>query len=425
MRVSLWRAAFFTGAALPLLLAACGSPSSAAGSAGPLNIGVLYPFTGSNAIQGIGHMAGCLAGIKPVNDAGGVLGHTLRCVSADTKGDPADAVTTADKLLASSSPVMVMGPSDDAVATSPIVEAAHITNFPTVGDPHFDHQASAYFWRVTPSDSLQGIALGYWAATHGLTHAASVFTSDLGAQTSVPPLRAEYARLGGRFAVDLTLAPGQASYRSEVVKVLQARPDAVITEMDAQSEATFLSELQQIGGKLPLIISTLRATNSDWMTAVRGAIGTTAMRQDVKVIIPYLHLGGPPYASYKSALLSLKGQTPDPGQWITQPYVIADFDVVSITALAMTEARSTDPGVYNSYISKVLAPSPGATVVSTYASGIAALKAGHTIQYVGASGPLVFNRWHSVGRAFVYCSYDQAAQGFQPVTVIPGTALGS
>src|SRR5437870_2423509 len=190
-------------AATTLAAAACGGPSSSgtsgsSSSGQTLNIGVIYPYTGANADQGAVGMAGCLAGIARVNDAGGALGAKFACKSFDTKGDPADAVPAANQMMSSASPVMVIGASDDAVATAPIVTAQHVTNFATIGDPHFDNQANPYFWRITPSDSLQGVALGYWAAKHNMTRAAAVFTSDLGAQTSVPPFRTEYKRLGGK-----------------------------------------------------------------------------------------------------------------------------------------------------------------------------------------------------------------------------------
>src|SRR3984893_13584555 len=228
-------------------LAACGGPTGTTGSGSSssgstLNIGVMAPYTGDNAVQGAISSAGCLAGIAPVNAAGGVFGAKLACKPFDTKGDPADAVPAANQMLSSANPVMVIGPGDEAVATAPIVTAQQVTNFATIGDPHFDHQSNPYFWRVSPSDALQGIALGYYTATHHLTRAAAVFTSDLGAQTSVPPLRTEYRKLGGRLAADVTLTPGQSSYRTEATQVIPSHPDSLISEMDPQSSTTFLSQ---------------------------------------------------------------------------------------------------------------------------------------------------------------------------------------
>jgi ABC-type branched-subunit amino acid transport system substrate-binding protein len=413
-----------------LALAACGSSSSSSGGSGgsggssgaaTLNIGVIYPFTGANANQGQVGMAGCLTGIAQVNADGGVLGHKFACKPFDTKGDPADAVPAANQMMASASPVMVIGASDDAVATAPIVTGNHVPNFATVGDPHFDTQTNPYFYRLTPSDALQGIALGYWAANHGMKSAAAVFTSDLGAQTSVPPLRVEYAKLGGKFVADVKLAPGQSSYRTEVSQIISSHPDALITEGDAQSSTTFLSEYKQLAGTLPLVLGTERTSQSDWIGAVSGAIGTPLFLKSVKSITPYVNLTGPGYNLYKTKLLAQGAQVQNPVQYVGHPYVISDYDAVAITALAMTMAKSTTPSVYNSFIVKVTAP--GGTVVHTYADALAALKAGKTIQYVGASGPLIFNKYHSAGRAFSYDVYDPATKSMKPVTVIPGTAL--
>jgi branched-chain amino acid transport system substrate-binding protein len=388
-----------------------------------MTIGVIYPFTGANADQGAVGMAGCLSGIAPVNAAGGVLGKKFVCKSFDTKGDPADAVPAANQMMASASPVMVIGASDDAVATAPIVTGSHVPNFATVGDPHFDKQTNAYFYRLTPSDALQGVALGYYAAKHGLTHGAATFTSDLGAQTSAPPFAAEYTRLGGKLVANLKVAPGQSSYRTEVQKVINAHPDSLIGEMDPQSSTTFLTEYQQLAGQLPLILGTQRSSNSDWIQAVIGGIGAKSFAKSMKAITPYVSLSGPGYELFKSSLLGLGGKVRDPAQYVGHPYTISDFDAVNITALAMLEAKSTKPTDYNPFITKVTASSPGAKVVHGYVDGQTALKSGATIQYVGASGSLVFDKFHSAERAFAFDDYDPASKSFKSVSIIPGAAL--
>ena len=415
-------------AATAIAVAACGGPSSpgtsgSSSSGQTLNIGVIYPYTGANADQGAVGMSGCLAGIARVNDAGGALGAKFACKPFDTKGDPADAVPAANQMMSSANPVMVIGASDDAVATAPIVTGQHVTNFATIGDPHFDNQTNSYFWRVSPSDALQGVALGYYAAKHNMAHAAAVFTSDLGAQTSVPPLRTEYKRLGGKFTADVTLTPGQSSYRTEVEQIIASHPDSLISEMDPQSSTTFLSEYQQLAGQLPPVLGTQRTSNSDWIQAVIAAIGPTSFQKSIKSITPYVPLSGSGYDLFKTSLLSLGSQVQDPGQYVGQPYTIGDYDSVIIMALAMTAANSTSPKKYNGFITKVTAQSSGATVVHSYADGLTALKAGKTIQYLGASGPLVFNKYHSAGRAFSYDDYDPASKSMNPTSVIPGTAL--
>src|SRR5215813_13972886 len=299
-----------------LAVAGCGSSStggSGSGGSGAMNIGVIYPFTGANADQGAIGMAGCLTGVAAVNAAGGVRGRKFVCKSFDTKGDPADATSAANQMMASANPVMVIGASDDAVTTAPIVTAAGVPNFATIGDPHFDHQTNAYFYRITPSDALQGVALGYWAATH-FKRPAAVFTTDLGAQTSVPPLRAKMTALGHKLVADVTLAPGQSSY---------------------------LSEYQQLAGHLPVILGTQRTSNSDWIQAVLGAIGQANYVKYVKAITPYVPPAGASHSVYHHWLMTTAGKVQNPVQYDQHPYAIADYDAINITALAMTEAHST------------------------------------------------------------------------------------
>src|SRR5256885_1700358 len=176
-------------AASALAVAGCASSStggSGSGGSAPMNIGVIYPFTGANADQGAIGMAGCLTGVAAVNAAGGVTGRKFVCKSFDTKGDPADATSAANQMMASASPVMVIGASDDAVTTAPIVTAARVPTSAPTGAPHSAPQTTQSFSRTPPSAPLRGVPLGYWAATH-FKHPAAVFTSDLGAQTSVPP----------------------------------------------------------------------------------------------------------------------------------------------------------------------------------------------------------------------------------------------
>jgi ABC-type branched-subunit amino acid transport system substrate-binding protein len=405
---------------IAIFVAACGGSG---GSGGTLNIGVIYPFTGPNADQGTTGMAGCLSGIGPVNDAGGVLGHKLSCKPHDTKGDPADAVPAANQMMASDEPVMVIGASDDAVATAPIITGDEVPNFATIGDPHFDKQTNPYFYRLTPSDALQGTALGYYAAENGLNEAASVFTSDLGAQTSVPPLKEEYEKLGDEFAIEITLAPGQSSYRTEVGKVIAAKPDTIISEGDPQSSTTFLSEYQEQAGEIPLMLGTQRIANEDWIQAVLGGIGPAALTKSIKAVTPYVNTKGPGYELYEKTLLGLGSQVKEPEQFLAQPYSISDYDAVSIMALAMIEANSTEPTKYNEFITKVTAPSSGAKVVHTYAEGKKELGAGNAIQYVGASGPLVFDKYNSAKRTFAYDEFDPKTNEFVVKKLIPGAAF--
>jgi hypothetical protein len=72
----------------------------------------------------------------------------------------------------------------------------------------------------------------------------------------------------------------------------------------------------------------------------------------------------------------------------------------------MVAAKSTNPSVFRPWIVKVATPSPGAVVVHDFAQGKAALTAGKTIQYVGATGQISFDKWQNSPGAFSFVSSD-------------------
>src|SRR5579859_3290296 len=141
--------------------ASCSSTSSGAAKASTLTVVAFNPFTGPDASFGPEMMAGCQPAVRAINAAGGVLGDKLACSSVDTRGDPADAVTGAAKMLATTSSLFgVLGPSsDEADATAPLINAAKIPMFADTGEASFDHTTLPYFWRMLPADDVRGYAM--------------------------------------------------------------------------------------------------------------------------------------------------------------------------------------------------------------------------------------------------------------------------
>lgn len=425
-----WLVACAVAVTASIAAAGCSSSSSSSGgsasnpnsSGGTYTVtaGVLHAFTGQNAFFGLNAQNACKAAAVQINAAGGIMGHPLNCSDYDTKGDPADAVPVTNRMLVSASHlVMVVGPDgSDIPSVLPLLEQAKAPEMNTVGDPRYDAQTSPYFWRLTPSDSTQAPALAWDAYHQGFTKIAEVFTSDLSAQTTTTPFQATFTRLGGTIVKQLTIAPGQASYQTEVAAVLAAHPQALVGEMDARTAATFLSELRQLHGSLIPFVVTQRAIQGDWAAAVAPAIGGTSVGKNVTAIAPALQSKGAAFTAFQSAMNSINA---NPFQ-VKNPFVAATYDGVITLALAMDMAKSTDPSVYVTDVGKVTALSSGATVVNTYAQAAAALKAGKTIQYVGASGLMVFNQYGTANRPYAMWTFNAATHSWVMGQLLPANA---
>jgi ABC-type branched-subunit amino acid transport system substrate-binding protein len=399
-----------TAAGAAFVLIAIGACGGSGGGSAPatLVVGEFNPFTGPDAAFGPEMVGGCVPAVKLINASGGVLGHQMSCVQEDTRGDPADAVPAAQKMMATeSSLVGVLGPSsDEALATVPLLNQGKVPMFVDTGQAAFDHTADAYFWRITPADDVKGYALALWAHKAGYTRAAAVFGNDAGAQSDVPTLVSAFTRLGGTIVYNKPFALDQSSYRSEIESMLAAHPQVIFTEVDPQTGATVLSELQQLHGLIP-VIGTEVTLQSPWLKAVNGAIGAAAMARYFEGMQPYAPPAGAAWQVYNRSLLASGSQVPKPGQWSTDPYSMTYYDGVNVMALAMIAAKSTSPATFDKFVTNVTEPGPGKTVVNTFTAGRAALKAGKQIQYIGAGGPIVFNHWHNSTGAFEAARYVQ------------------
>src|SRR4029077_13269929 len=71
------------------------------------------------------------------------------------------------------------------------------------------------------------------------------------------------------------------------------------------------------------------------------------------------------------------------------------YDAVLVSALAMQAAQSTNSDKFAPAILQVTSQS-GATSCSTYADCLADLKAGQTIKYLGAGGPMAYDSSHQL-----------------------------
>ncbi|MGH3204493.1 MAG: ABC transporter substrate-binding protein, partial [Streptosporangiaceae bacterium] len=169
-----------------------------------LTVAAFNPFTGPDGSFGPEMWAGCQAAVTAINAAGGVLGDKLTCMSVDTQGNPAAAVTAGAKMLATTPNLFgVLGPSsDEADATAPLINAAKVPMFADTGEASFDHTKLQYFWRMTAADDAQGNAMALYATRKGYLRGAAVFGNNVGSQTSVPTLRKAFSALGGMMVLN-------------------------------------------------------------------------------------------------------------------------------------------------------------------------------------------------------------------------------
>lgn len=373
-------------------------PGTASGSSkSPVTEAIVIAYTGPTSFEGGAADSGVYPAVYEIDKAGGILGHKMNIVTEDTRGDPADAVPIVDKLLATTSNLVgVTGPGTASSPTIvPILNAAHMTEMMWGGEASFDRSNYSYMWRLIPPDPANGEAMAVWAKERGYTKVAAVFGTDSGSQGDLPGVLQGIKASHAKLVANVSLTPDQPSYRAEVEKVLAAHPQVIMTESDGTTAATFFAEMKQLGHIVPIIGTTATAI-STWINPVRSAIGASQFTKYFTAVADGTPKPSPATTAYAAGLKAEKSKVPAPeSQWVTNPYSGAGYDGVMVQALAMDAAHSTSPKVYNKFITKVTSKGAGKTVVYTYAAGKAALAKGKKIQYVGVTGPVLFDKYHN------------------------------
>jgi ABC-type branched-subunit amino acid transport system substrate-binding protein len=403
--------------ALTCGLAACSSTgASGGGSKGSIVFADVAPFSGPDAALGPTYLVSCEGTVNAINKAGGVLGHTVSCTSADTKGDPADAVPAVGSLLSRTSNLeLVIGcTSDEASAVVPVINSHKTVMFCMTGQSEFDHTHYPYFYRLVPPDLAESYAMTVIAKSLGYKRIALAFGNDTGSQTFVQPAIAAIAKAGLTLVDNETLDLNATTFRTEAEKIIQAKPDAIMTEALGSADPTLFAEIKQLnGGNMIPIIGTSAAISPSFFQSSATAIGAAAFAADFHADNLVTATSGPAYNAFTQALLAVKGkvanaQTGDFTTYFTAPGAVHLYDGMNLAALAMIAAGSTDTAKWQPYIATIGDGVPGAVVVNSFAQGVRELKAGKKIRYIGPGGPTSFDSYHDSPGIFQIDTYTAA-----------------
>jgi ABC-type branched-subunit amino acid transport system substrate-binding protein len=397
-----------------LVIAGCASSGTSssggaqAGGSGDIVFGSEVSLTGQFAPFGAGVSQGLKAAEAEVNAAGGVLGRKITLDVVDDASDPVDSVPKANLLVNHDHVTVQVGEAGpDAQAIYKIFTKAGIPFLTAGGDTYFDANTDPMLWRLTPSDNQLGVAMALWAYHQGYRRAALLFSTGVEQQLRAVA-EATFKRLGGTIVKTDAIEPGQTSYESTVQGLIASKPQVILTETDPPTMSVIVRELQSLGAPDIPVIGTDTMIGSDMIKAVGAATLHRIMTNCEAGLF-----SSPATGIFTAAVKKTSGQAP-------QANAEFGYDGVIITALAMDESHSTKGATFNAAVQKVTAQ--GGTPVYSYSQGLAALKAGKKITYVGASGPFYYNSNHNVYGPFV-CVRPSISGSYQNLTTFSALQL--
>lgn len=381
---------------MPVLLVVAVAVVPAAFAQSTLKVAVVGPFSGFESFIGPDTLKGVQLATDLINQAGGVLGKQVGVSTSDTTGDAIDAVPAMQKAVNINHVNGLIGPSSVTLqAALPFIKNLDIIDIMVGGTTAIDNNALPNLFRTTPSDSLMGVAMAYYAKTKGYTRAAVVFGTNASAQTLKAPVVDTFKKTGGTIVADVGISPGQSSYRSEILKIYAAHPDVIFFQLDPGTGGTYFKEVAQLEGASVPYVGTDVTASADFIKAV-GAQTADSMITSIEGS----STGGAGAGAFNTAYGAKYGG---------KPVELANYgyDAMNVMALAWQKAGTTS----GSAVFKAMHDVSGGsgTACSTFADCSAMLKAGKDINYEGASGPIDFNAFGNVTAGFEAVKVD--AQG--------------
>ena len=220
---------FLSLAALAVLI----SVSTSSFAQGTIKIGSLSAVTGpipdlvAKIVKGEEHA------IKQINEAGGVLGKTLRLIIADSQCDAKAAVDAANKLVHVNRVTAIVGGicsgGTIGAAQAVTIPAKVVSVSPSATAPSITNlDDNDLVYRTAPSDAYQGRVLAKLVDKLGYRRIALTFTNDDYNRGLADVFRAAYVGAGGNIVADQVHEPKKPSYRSELATLARRKPDALV-----------------------------------------------------------------------------------------------------------------------------------------------------------------------------------------------------
>jgi branched-chain amino acid transport system substrate-binding protein len=360
-------------------------------SADTYRIGALNPITGAGSTFGTGMLKSILAAVDAVNAAGGAGGRKLEVVSEDTQTSPQAGVLAAKKLLEVNKVQAILGTwsSGVSLAVIPLTNDANVILMHDSGAPALSvppANAKGLGFRFQATNDRFGRAFAEVCVKEGFKRPATMAFNNASGIGNADGFKKAWEAKGGKVVASVVYEPSQTSYRSELQKVLDAKPDVIVTGSYLADTTILMREWYQSGEATKWILPGW-AGNPDLVKAVGAEV-----LEGVISVDSISNVNAPSFKLYDEAYRKAMGQ---PGS--SNVYAAMTWDMVIVLALAIEAAGKVDTDSVKAMIRTVANP-PGQKVYG-YAEGKAALKQGK-INYEGASSVLDFDEYGDVTPEF-------------------------
>jgi branched-chain amino acid transport system substrate-binding protein len=371
----------------------------------PAKIGATLSLTGSYATFGPPISNAAALAIEQMNAAGWRVGDCskLEYIVRDDQTQPSVGVDAARRLVDVDAVPAMVGPISSGV-TGPILSSVTVekgvlmvpsaSSSPTFSEMAREGKLNGLFYRVQPSDALQAVAIAKMAWDAGNRNIAIVHLNNDWGNNLSKQFALTFKAMGGTVSSQVAYNAEQASYRAEVNKVLDSKPQSAFIISTVIDGSKILRDWIALGGTQKLMFPV--GMND---AKLIEQIGEQYLKEAwfVSPGAPLPNSRAVFYEAYekRSGLPAGKGVGPgrDTGYdaaVLISLAMMAAKDYKNGKTIAMAMGRVTDPN-----------GTPITATVEDFKKAVQLLAEGKSVRYVGASGAVIHDKFGDVTTPFV------------------------
>jgi len=322
---------------------ALGFPAIVRGQPDAIRIGHLTPMTGFLGALGVYAVKGIKIAADEINAAGGVMGRKLDVTSEDSV-NPATASTKAQRMLERDKVDVLMGEINSASAKT-IMQVAERNKrlFMQIGARSDELRGSGcnrYTFHVDIPVTVMVNAEGQALLRDGLIKGKRIYslTSDYLFGHSLSKAAKNFiATHGGTVIGDDLVATDLTDFSPYLLKIRQAKPDFVATNLGGNQVTNFVKQYAEFG--LPYPVAGFNLNTADAWAAGEGNLG------GIWPTVWHHEIDTPGSKAFVAKFRKIHGQPPENHAWI-------EYVSLHVMARAMAETKSTNTEKLIAYFEK-------------------------------------------------------------------------
>ena len=314
-------------------LTALGFPAIVRSQSDKIKIGHLTPLTGFLGALGEYAVKGIRMATEEINAAGGVMGRQLDVMSEDSV-NPATASTKAQRMLDQDGATVLMGEINSASAKTIMQVAARNKRlFMQIGarsDVLRGADCNRYTFHVDIPVTVMVNAEGQGLLRDGMVKGKRIYslTSDYLFGHDLAKAAKNFVNAnGGSVIGDDLVATDLTDFSPYLLKIRQAKPDLVATNLGGNQVTNFVKQYAEFG--LPYPVAGFNLNTADAWAAGEGNLG------GIWPTVWHHEVDTPGSKAFVAAFRKKHGQPPENHAWI-------EYVSLHVMARAMNETKSTD-----------------------------------------------------------------------------------